>query len=115
MMAMAIAGRSGTNRRKNLFSGFPQTAQMSRLHFPLGGHRFRPGLEDVLQMLQTEFGAEVGPTWAGQLGRARAHTAAAVVRDCPSEAVRVLSELGYTVAPPPSGPPPDRLERLTSF
>lgn len=119
MMAMAIAAHSGTHRRKNLFTGFPQTAQMSRLHFPLGGPRFRPGLEDVLQMLHTEFGTEVGPTWPEQLERARSQyrrtQTAAVIRDCPSEAVRVLTDLGYTITPPDDGPAPDRAERLAAF
>ena len=92
---------------------------MSRIHFPTGGHRFRPTLEDVLQMIEEEFGAKPGPTWpqvlrANRVQWRRQQTGAAV-RDCPSEAVRVLEELGYGVRPPAEGPAPDRDDRLAAY
>lgn len=37
MMAMAIAGSTGARRRAQLFTDYPATAQMARLHFPMGG------------------------------------------------------------------------------
>ena len=92
---------------------------MSRIHFPTGGHRFRPTLEDVLQMIEEEFGAKPGPTWRQVLRTNRVqwrrHQTGAAVRDCPSEAVRVLQELGYGVTPPAEGPVQDRDERLAAF
>lgn len=119
MMAMAIAGSTGARRRAQLFTDYPATAQMARLHFPMGGRRFRPGLEDVLQMLHTEFGASVGPDWETQLqsareGFRRIQTAAAV-RDAPAEAVRVLENLGCEIKLPPGGLPPERKNRLRAF
>lgn len=92
---------------------------MSRIHFPTGGHRFRPTLEDVLQIIEEEFGASPGPTWREVLHSNRVqwrrHQTGAAVRDCPSEAVRVLQELGYTSQVPDGGPVPDREERLAAF
>lgn len=114
--AMAMAVKAGGVRDDK---NFTEIGRMRRLHFPLGGHRFRPGLEDVLQMLHVEFGAEVGPGWTAALEEARAEyrkkQTAAAVRDCPSEALRVLQELGYRVEPPESGPCADRLDRLVVY
>ena len=35
-----------------------EVPRMADLHFPVGGHRFRPCLEDVLEMLVTELGVD---------------------------------------------------------
>ncbi|MBE7326040.1 hypothetical protein IEQ44_15440 [Nocardioides sp. Y6] len=71
------------------------------LHFPVGGHRFRPCLEDVLEMLVIEFGVDSTPEGLealrdGREGWRRAQIGA-VVRDAPDVAIRVLTELGYEV------------------
>lgn len=70
-------------------------------------------------MIEEEFGAKPGPTWPEVLHanrvRWRRHQTGAAVRDCPSEAVRVLEELGYAVGPPAEGPIQDRNDRLAAF
>ncbi|MEP9381119.1 hypothetical protein [Nocardioides sp. KR10-350] len=77
-------------------------------------------MEDVLQMLITEFGVDTQPD-AQQVieeGRARwrRRQTAAIVRDAPAEAVRVLrEELGYQVIEPTTGPADERLGNLTRF
>ncbi|MDQ4501516.1 hypothetical protein [Sinomonas sp. ASV322] len=97
---MARCGDStGRARRRQ------QTAQVPRsdeLHFPLGGHRFRPCLEDVLEMLITELGvdhpdAARAALRAGRESWRRTQTRS-VVRDAPSEAIAALEDLGYEVS-----------------
>jgi len=89
------------------------------LHIPMGGDRFRPCLEDVVQFLIQDCGFLGEPDWraAVQEGRAkwRRIQARAAVRDSPSEAASALKALGYTVTPPDGGEPPERLERLTAW
>lgn len=116
---MTLAEVSESTRRQAGSSADPEAARLSRIHFPTGGHRFRPTLEDVLQLIEEEFGAHPGPTWhevlrTNRIEWRRKQTAAAV-RDCPSEAVRMLDELGYRVEPPDGTPVTDREDRLTSF
>ena len=36
------------------WAGIPQPRQLDRLHFPVGGRRYRPALEDVIEFLITE-------------------------------------------------------------
>ncbi len=92
--------------------------KLAELHFPLGGHRFRPCLEDLLEMLVSEFG--VDSTKAGReslrLGRERwrRQQTRSVVRDAPDEAVAILTELGYDITAPPRTPSvnPARLRAL---
>jgi hypothetical protein len=92
--------------------------KLSEFHFPLGGHRFRPCLEDVLEALILEFGLDTRPGWrtAIQDGREewRRIQTRAVVRDAPSEAVEALRELGWEVTPPDK-PLRDNRERLRAF
>lgn len=116
---MTLAGEAGVPRRKPDALDSAEVARMAKLHFPLGGPRFRPCLEDVLQMVQIELGVDTGPDWPSRLNAARANyrrqQTGAVVRDCPAEAVRVLRELGYEVSDPPGGAHPERLDRLQAF
>ncbi|MGO1544456.1 MAG: hypothetical protein ACTHXA_08965 [Gulosibacter sp.] len=60
--AMASAGRRhrGRRRRQALDSG-KRNPQFSDLHFPTGGARYRPSLEDVLQFAILEFGIDTRP------------------------------------------------------
>lgn len=91
------------------------------LHFPVGGPRFRPALEDVLEMLIEEFGVKpVKSVAAARKALAdaredwRRKQIATVVRDAPSRAVEALVELGYKVtAPKPAkGDKRDKLRAL---
>jgi hypothetical protein len=115
---MAVCGRSsarGKRRSKEADRGV--VPKMHALHFPVGGARFRPCLEDVLQMLVTEIGVDAPDGALDALAdgreRWRLDQLAASVRDSPETAARVLrEELGYEVRLPDAGPRSDRPERL---
>lgn len=76
---------------------------MSDLHFLVGGSRFRPGLEDILDMLVRELGVD-HEEWREALvsGRERWRRMhiRAVVRDAPEEAIAALRQLGDEVRLP---------------
>lgn len=116
---MTLAAEGGAPHRQPSKADSLKVARMSTVHFPLGGHRFRPSLEDVLQMIHTEFGVDVGPGWENRLDAARLafrrKQTRAAVRDCPSQAAEVLSSLGYRIQEPPSGPAEERANRLLAF
>lgn len=96
-------------------SGHATPHDMSFLHLPLGGSRFRPCLEDLIQFLIQECHFDSQPGWLAHIEagreRWRRSQVAAMTRDVPDEAARVLTELGYRVAPP-SVPPPTSLSAL---
>ncbi|WP_454050332.1 hypothetical protein [Cellulomonas sp. Marseille-Q8402] len=92
---------------------------MSTLHFPLGGHRFRPAFEDVLEMLVREFGLDTRDGWedAVRTGRERwrGTQLRAAVRDDPASAAAALGDLGYAVTAPAAAPPGDQRDRLVAL
>lgn len=95
VMGRAGSGtRRGQDRRNNM-----NVPHLAELHFPLGGHRFRPCLEDILEMLITELGVDCpsGGREALRTGREdwRRRQTRAAVRDAPDVAIGVLQELGY--------------------
>lgn len=90
---MTRAG-SGSPRGQQLAGRVAQgmaVPRMSDLHFPVGGSRFRPCLEDILDMLVRELGVDHQPGWRDALAdgreRWRRMQTAAVVRDAPGEAI----------------------------
>jgi hypothetical protein len=93
------------------------SGELSKVHLPVGGARMRPCLEDFLQLLIEEFRFDAlpGAREAIELGRVlwRRRQLAAMVRDDPAEAVRVLRhELGFTVTEPSTGMREPRVDRL---
>lgn len=82
--------------------------EMSELHFPLGGARYRPCLEDVLQFLIVECKVDCTAGWETVLNDGRARwrrkQARAVARDFPVEAAETLRRLGYQVTDPDDVP-----------
>ena len=78
---------------------------LEKIHLPVGGVRFRPGLEDVLQMLVVDIGVDSRLGWRQVIERSRAQwrqrQAHVVVRDYPEIAVKALRELGYSVVDEP--------------
>lgn len=103
------------SKRARVREGRPikRTPSVSEFHFPLGGPRFRPALEDILEVVADEFGLKPGPNWEEVRNKARmdwrrSQTASAV-RDAPEEATRVLRSLGYVVT---GGPGEERREKL---
>src|SRR5699024_12000607 len=86
------------------------------LHFPLGGARFRPALEDVLQFLIAQLGVRAEEHWRDAARESRrtwrGRQLASAVRDNPAGAASALSALGYVVRPPAGGGPPSRDDHL---
>lgn len=114
---MSSSGSGSTRGRRRASSD--AAPRLSELHFPVGGHRFRPCLEDVVEFVATELGVDVSAEGleALQAGRDswRRQQTRTVVRDSPAVAARVLEELGYGIKPPAAGHPagqPDRLRDL---
>lgn len=83
----------------------PEVAgELERLHFPVGGRRFRPSLEDVIEFLVVERIATPHPGWEQAIGPHRRgwHEAQSkvVVRRHPDWASEALAGAGWTVRPP---------------
>lgn len=75
--------------------------RLSEMHLPVGGHRMRPALEDVLLFMQREFAIDTAPGWRSVI-EARLKTWREVqlmsaVRDAPEVAADALRTLGYKV------------------
>lgn len=49
-----------------------KTPETWRLHLPVGGRRFRPTLEDVIEFAVHEFGVEAQPEWMDRIKQGRA-------------------------------------------
>jgi hypothetical protein len=78
--------------------------QLGRLHLPVGGRRFRPSLEDLIEVLISE-GIATGRTgWEGAIAKHRdwyhRKQLGAAVRRAPATAVQELERLGYRVTEP---------------
>lgn len=91
--------------------------QISSLHIPVGGERFRPCLEDLLQFLIQECGIDAQLRWrdAVDAGRQRwrRRQIKAAARDSPAEVAAVLAELGWSVHPPADGGQAENLRTMT--
>lgn len=98
LLRLADAGRpkQGFRRRK--------LPRLSEMHLPVGGHRMRPSLEDVLLFLKREFAIDTVPTWRTvideHLREWRKIQLMSAVRDAPEAAAEVLRLMGYTVVAP---------------
>jgi hypothetical protein len=90
-------------------TGHNRPHEMSALHLPTGGARFRPDLEDVIQFLIVECGFDNLPDWKAAVDERRAEWRAiqtrAAARALPAEAAEALRKIGYTVTPPSEGDP----------
>lgn len=78
--------------------------QQHQVHFPMGGHRFRVCLEDIIELLIREFNAEALNGWEEHVhnarGKYRTQQVETVVRKNLSLAISMLQELGYTIETP---------------
>jgi hypothetical protein len=97
-------------------SGAKAPHDLASLHVPVGGSRFRPGLEDVLEFLVRECGFDAAEGWETAVvdgrQRWRERQLAALVRDAPHLAAEALRRVGYVVSEPPSGAPTGKPESL---
>lgn len=80
------------------------SAQQQDIHFPMGGHRFRVCLEDIIELVIREFGAEPVEGWEGHVERGRqryrkGQMETIIWKNLP-EAVKQLRNLGFEVIPP---------------
>ncbi|WP_166844851.1 hypothetical protein [Isoptericola sp. BMS4] len=83
-----------------------QPHDLSSVHLPVGGERFRPCLEDVLEMLIRDCGVDAVDGWQTALEegreRWRMRQFRTTVRDLQQEAADVLEKYGWAVSPPGS-------------
>lgn len=118
VFAMMAAGHRLRGRARTSAVRRGRVPRVSTLHFPLGGHRFRPAFEDVLEMLVREFGLDTRDGWqdAIRAGRERwrGTQLRAAVRDDPPSAAAELGRLGYRVAAPATAPA-GRTDRLMAL
>ncbi len=116
--AMQDAGKNKRTERRKA-NGSPTRA--SQLHLPLGGPRFRPALEDVLEMLVVEFAIDGAKGWKESLREGRSlwrdTQLRAAVADNTGAAAEALEELGFVVTWPGSvaDKPPLRTQKLEQF
>jgi hypothetical protein len=79
------------------------------LHLPVGGRRFRPTLEDLIQFMVTEEMVIPRPQWRSVMELHRAEWEAsqvrAAARRCQEDAARALREAGWAVHPPGADDP----------
>lgn len=91
---------------------------LSSVHFAVGGERFRPCLEDVLQMLVVDCGVDRCDGWKNVVcdgrERWRRRQISSAVRDLPEEAARILQELGWTIQAP-AHPMPENTAALRKW
>lgn len=113
LLSAADRGRPG---RRHVKDDIPR---LSEFHFPLGGHRFRPCMEDVLQALIEEFQVDAREGWRTAVAEGREQwrrlQLKAAVRDAPHDAAKVLKELGWDPIKPPDKPVEDNIDRLRAY
>ena len=90
-------------------AGLPMP-RLSDFHFPLGGRRFRPTVEDFLRFLNREkLFVDWRSGWERRLEVSlrdwEQNQAAATVRRYPEAAVHQLGRMGYEINPPPASVP----------
>jgi hypothetical protein len=111
---------AGMQRTRSTGRG-PDRPNVTDLHFPVGGSRFRPCLEDVLEMLIHEFDLDlpahkqaVLDALAGGRVHWRTKQLRTAIRDDPSTAADQLRTMGFEVSEPEEVPAVrmDQLRRL---
>ena len=106
MLACAGGQRSKSRRKQYVDKGaFPT---FSSLHFPVGGDRFRPGLEDLLQMAVYEFHIDAADGWLDVIEVSRetyrAEQVRALAREFPDIVFETLRDMGYVTGDVPQRP-----------
>lgn len=80
------------------------TRRLGGLHFPVGGRRFRPTLEDVIEFLITERLAAAHPGWEAAIEEHRTRWWETQVKACvrrhPEWAAHALRTQGWAIKPP---------------
>jgi hypothetical protein len=101
---LQVNGRHQALERMLSQLGRKEVDALAKIHLPVGGRRFRPALEDVLECLVDEGLAIPKTGWREVLDTSRRDyrrkQISAVVRRNPGTAIRELERLGYVVAHP---------------
>lgn len=119
VFALTASGRSmrGKSRARRIDRG--RVPRLADFHFPLGGPRFRPSLEDVVEIVVREFGLDTNQGWEDAVregrGRWREKQLRSAVRDDPDTAAAVLRRLGYAVSAPAEPTHKRRDERVLAL
>lgn len=100
-------------------TGHKRPHNMSALHLPTGGARFRPNLEDVIQFLVVDCKFDALDDWRAAVDARRAEwrktQTRAACRALPQEAAEQLIKMGYQVTPPPGGHPHPGQKALSAW
>lgn len=95
LLRLADAGRPKRGFRKR------RLPRLSEMHLPVGGHRMRPALEDVLLFMEREFAIDTAHGWRSVIEERlkfwREVQLMSAVRDAPEVAADVLRAMGYRV------------------
>jgi hypothetical protein len=98
-----VAGQSDTLAAVIAASPSPSKS-LRDMHFPVGGRRFRPTIEDVIEFLVIERLADPHPGWEAAVEQRREiwreSQLKAAVRRYPEWACESLRRIGYDVTPP---------------
>lgn len=98
LLRLAEKGRPKQGLKRN------RLPRLSEMHLPVGGHRMRPALEDVLLFLKREFAIDTVEGWKTVIDEHlrdwRLMQLKTAVRDAPDTAAQVLRSLGYSVVEP---------------
>lgn len=99
-----VAGQR--NDLNDIYLGDERKSRKLRdLHFPVGGRRFRPTLEDLIEFTITEEMVEPRDGWRTALDAHRAKwtqvQVKAVTRRHQADAAAALAEAGWSLSPPP--------------
>ncbi|MBL7498605.1 hypothetical protein I6A84_03370 [Frankia sp. CNm7] len=90
--------------RKLLSSASGAKDELAKLHLPVGGRRFRPTVEDIVEFLIVENLADAHPGWHGRVEASRNSFQAlqlrAAIRRNQPVACGILRELGYKLQEP---------------
>lgn len=94
---LGFPGRGSQRAKRRAHREIKKIPTVDQYHFPLGGPRFRPCLEDILESLREEFGLEVDLNeWKPHLKTARDDwrriQLTAAIRDNPRAAAEILSQ-----------------------
>lgn len=99
-----VHGQSSALGRLYALAGKETAATLERLHLPVGGNRFRPSLEDVLECLFAEGLLQPLKGWEDAVARHRrgyyVQQLNAAIRRDPEVAVEQLRLLGYRIEEP---------------
>jgi hypothetical protein len=104
-----VHAENGMLTRVRTLAGKKAPDELRHMHYPVGGDRFRPCLEDFLYFLIEECGFQSKKGWEQALTERRddyrRKQARSVIRDYHDEAAEVLRALGYTVTGAPTSEP----------